>query len=59
MVKYFYGVENYGVLEFNTKIYNFFMVYLNRPIDTSSSVGMNYGSSDSIGFNFIIINFLF
>ena len=42
MVKYFYGVENYGVLEFNTKIYNFFMFYLNRRIDTSSSVGMNY-----------------
>jgi hypothetical protein len=59
MVKFFYGVENYGVLEFNTKIYSFFMFYLNWRIDTSTSVGINYWSSDMIGFNFIIINMLY
>ena len=56
MVKYFYGVVNYGILEFNIKTYSFFMFYLNWRIDTSSSVGQNYWSSDIIGFNFITIN---
>jgi hypothetical protein len=59
MVKYFYGVVNFGVLEFNIKMYSFFMFFLNWRIDTSSSVSMNYWSSDIIGLNFIIINLMY
>jgi hypothetical protein len=59
MVKYFYGVANYGVLEFNIKMYSFFMFFLNWRVDTSSSVGMNYWSSDFIGLNFIMINLMY
>lgn len=59
LVKFFYGVEKFGQLEFSIKKYSFFMFFLNWRIDTGSSMLKNFWYSDIISYNNIIINLIY